>query len=140
MTPFKSFGTSFNPAGNYMLKVSSRNARTRCELWTYLTPCFSVFIVNFEQVNAGWEVFRYPNWLADFQGSGSCTVRLIKFLDFDKQISAICYKFIIFFTRCQHQCHRFFLFTGSSYLQTHTIPSKFSLIKFFTLSSRHLPV
>ena len=24
------------------------------ELWTYLTPCSSVSIVNFEQVNAGW--------------------------------------------------------------------------------------
>ena len=25
-----------------------------CQLWTYFTPCSSVFIVNFEQVNAGW--------------------------------------------------------------------------------------
>ena len=23
-------------------------------LWRYFTPCSSVFIVNFEQVNAGW--------------------------------------------------------------------------------------
>ena len=26
-----------------------------CWLWTYLTPFSNVFIVNFEQVNAGWE-------------------------------------------------------------------------------------
>ena len=27
-----------------------------CKLWTYFTPCSNVSIVNFEQVNAGWEV------------------------------------------------------------------------------------
>ena len=55
------------PAGNYMLKVNNRNTRTRCEIsskltiktpercqWTYFTPCCSVSIVNFEQVNTGW--------------------------------------------------------------------------------------
>ena len=26
-----------------------------CKLWTYFTPCSSVSIVKFEQVNAGWE-------------------------------------------------------------------------------------
>ena len=26
-----------------------------CQLWTFLTPCSSVSIVNFEQVNAVWE-------------------------------------------------------------------------------------
>ena len=67
-----------NPAGNYMFKVNNRNTRARCEIcsklaikiperrlasfWylycyllTYFTPCSSVYIVNFEQVNAGWE-------------------------------------------------------------------------------------
>ena len=34
------------PAGNYMFKVNNRNTRTN---FTVL-----VFIVNFEQVNAGW--------------------------------------------------------------------------------------
>ena len=43
----------FHPAGKYMFKVNSRNTRRRCET-TYLTICFSVSIVNFEQVNAGW--------------------------------------------------------------------------------------
>ena len=63
-----------NPAGNYMFKVNIRNTMTRCEIsskitiktpvalfWcvycsllTYFTPCSSVSIVNFEQVNAGW--------------------------------------------------------------------------------------
>ena len=48
-----------------MFKVNNRNTRTRCEIWSkltiktserrYFTPCSSVFIVNFEQVNAGWE-------------------------------------------------------------------------------------
>ena len=32
-----------------MFKVNNRNTKTR------YTPCFSVSIVNFEQVNAGWE-------------------------------------------------------------------------------------
>ena len=62
-----------NPVGNCMVKVNYRKIRTRCyicsqltiktperrpilnELWTYFTPCSSVSIVNFEQVNAGWE-------------------------------------------------------------------------------------
>ena len=49
------------PASIYMLKVNNRNNRRRCEicskltiLWTYFTPCFSVSIVNFEHVIAGW--------------------------------------------------------------------------------------
>ena len=52
------------PAGNYMLKVNNRN--TRCEICsklttkiperrTFFTPCSSISIVNFEQVNAGWD-------------------------------------------------------------------------------------
>ena len=61
------------PVGIYLLKVSNRNSRTRCEicskwtikttfwclycwLWTYFLPCSIVFIVNFEHVIAGWEV------------------------------------------------------------------------------------
>ena len=49
------------PVGNYMLKVSNRNTRTRCEI------CSKVTIktperVNFEQVNAGW-VFRTRGWI-----------------------------------------------------------------------------
>ena len=56
-----------HPAGNYMFKVNNRNTRRRCEiylklkvwclycfLWTYITPCYSVSIVSFEHVNAGW--------------------------------------------------------------------------------------
>ena len=43
----------FHPASKYMFKVNNRNTRRRCET-TYLTICFSVSIVNFEQVNAGW--------------------------------------------------------------------------------------
>ena len=38
-----------DPAGNYMFKVNNRNTRTRCKI------CFSVSIVDFEQVNDGWE-------------------------------------------------------------------------------------
>ena len=40
----------YSPAGNYMFKVKKRNARTRCE--TYFTPCSTISVVNFEQVNA----------------------------------------------------------------------------------------
>ena len=48
-----------------MFKVNNRNTRIKCEIWSkliikipercYFTPCSSVSIVNFEQVNAGWE-------------------------------------------------------------------------------------
>ena len=48
-----------------MFKTNNRKTRTRCEIWSkltiktperrYFTPCSSVFIANFEQVNAGWE-------------------------------------------------------------------------------------
>ena len=64
------------PAGSYMFKVNNRNTRTMseicsklpidtrktpmtsfwclyCVLWTYLTPCSSVSIINFEQINTG---------------------------------------------------------------------------------------
>ena len=53
-----------NPAGNYMFKVNNRNTRKRCEICLKLTiktperrftPFSTVSIVNFEQVNAGWE-------------------------------------------------------------------------------------
>ena len=51
--------------GIYMFKVNNRNTRTRCEICskltikttergTYSTPCSSVSIVNFEQINADW--------------------------------------------------------------------------------------
>ena len=46
-------------AGNCMFKVNNRNTRRRCEICSkltiktpYFTPRSSVFIVNFEQVNA----------------------------------------------------------------------------------------
>ena len=60
---------STRPAGNYMFKANNKNTRTKCEIcskltikiperrrWhicTYFTPCSSVFIVNFEKVDAG---------------------------------------------------------------------------------------
>ena len=40
-----------HPADNYIFKVNNINTRT------YFTPCSSVSIVNFEQVNAGWVVY-----------------------------------------------------------------------------------
>ena len=55
-------------AGIYLLKVNSGNIRTRCEIcskltiktrWTYFTPCSSVSIVNFEQVNTSWFSFSF---------------------------------------------------------------------------------
>ena len=48
-----------------MFTVNNRNTRTRCKIWSkltiktserrYFTPCSTVFIVNFEQVNTSWE-------------------------------------------------------------------------------------
>ena len=52
------------PAGNYMFKVNNRNTRNKVRNMfkvynkdTRTTPmaCSSVFIVNFEQVNAEWD-------------------------------------------------------------------------------------
>ena len=58
-----------HPAGNYMFKVNNRNIRTRCEIRSYhpyslYHPYSTVSIVNFEQVNACWDVIqRYSNSL-----------------------------------------------------------------------------
>ena len=46
--------------GFYRFKINNGNTKTRCEISSKLTikvsftSCSSVFIVNFEQVNAGW--------------------------------------------------------------------------------------
>ena len=57
----KSFPNVTNPAGNCMFKVNNRNTRKRCEICSNLTlktpERFGSFIVNFEQVNAGWVTF-----------------------------------------------------------------------------------
>ena len=37
-----------------MFKVNNKDTRTTPPM-VYFTPCSSVSIVNFEQVNAGWE-------------------------------------------------------------------------------------
>ena len=58
---------AITPAGNYMSKVNNINIKTWCEICSKLTIktperhqwCrFGVFIVNFEQVNAGWDRCR----------------------------------------------------------------------------------
>ena len=64
---FKEAINSGSPAGIYLLKGNNRNTRTRCEICSKLTiktlgrrqwcSGVSVSIVNFEQVNVGWEVF-----------------------------------------------------------------------------------
>ena len=50
-----------------MFKVNNKDTRTTplasfwcicCLLWTYFTPCSSVSIVNFECVNADWDVWK----------------------------------------------------------------------------------
>ena len=40
-----------------MFKVNNRDTRTMP--MAYFTPCSSVFIVNFEQENAGWEMIIF---------------------------------------------------------------------------------
>ena len=65
---FQQVNTAFKniPAGNYIFKVYNRSTRTRFEFcstltiktpftWTYFTPCSNISIVNFEQVNVGWD-------------------------------------------------------------------------------------
>ena len=68
-----------------MFKVNNRNTRTRCEIWSkltiktperrYFTPCSSAFIVNCEQVNAGWEDVN------DFKSTGQVSL----FFCFDRK-------------------------------------------------------
>ena len=54
---------------NYMFKVNNRNITTRCEICSYhpyslYQPYSTVSIVNFEQVDACWDVIqRYSNSL-----------------------------------------------------------------------------
>ena len=70
-------------AGIYRLKINNRNSRTRREICskltiktperrhsrrsTYSTPSskVSIFIVNFEQVNAGWDLLHSQNDTGD---------------------------------------------------------------------------
>ena len=40
------------PVGILSFVVNNENTRTMCKI--YLTHCSGVFIVDFEQVNAGW--------------------------------------------------------------------------------------
>ena len=46
-------------AGNYMFKVNNRNPRTKCETCSKLTIKIQDFVVNFEKVNAGWDLFLH---------------------------------------------------------------------------------
>ena len=78
------FMVSIHKADNYMFKVNNRNTKTRseicsvnhkdtratslesfwclyCELWIYFVLCYSVSIVNFKQVNAGWRCMLKEN-------------------------------------------------------------------------------
>ena len=93
-TTFLETAQKTNLAGIYLFKVSNRNTRTRCEicskltiktpmynkgtsvfwcldwLWTYFPLCFSVSVVSFEHVIAGWEhtskVSRYHGTIWKF--------------------------------------------------------------------------
>ena len=56
---------TYSPAGKYMFKVNNESTRARCEIRSKLTiktperrdwRRSSISIVNFEQVNTGWEV------------------------------------------------------------------------------------
>ena len=62
-----------------MFKVNNKETRTTsltsfwflyCWHWTYLTPCSSASIVNFEHVNADWGVTNFPTPNHTY-GSGS---------------------------------------------------------------------
>ena len=54
------------PVNIYLFKVTNRNTRKKCEIYSKLTiktperrqlPCFSVSIVNFEHVITGWYIY-----------------------------------------------------------------------------------
>ena len=64
-----------------MFKVNNKETRTTpmalfwclyCYLWTYFTPCSSVSIVNFEHVNADWEVNHWVLFLRINHHFSSC--------------------------------------------------------------------
>ena len=109
-----------------MFKVNNRNSRTRCEICskltiktpedvidfvllsllltlTYFTPCSSVFITNFEQVNADW-VSLIAHWCI----SGS-------------RDSSFIQKLFPFYTRTEKKSQKKFTFTfalrSSFYIQ-----------------------
>ena len=42
-----------------------------CQLWTYFTPYCSVSVVNFEQVNVGWEIKLGSSLAISWRGVGS---------------------------------------------------------------------
>ena len=52
-TRLMSHDSCVSPAGIYLVKVNTRNTRTRCEVCSKLTPCSSASIVNFEHVIVG---------------------------------------------------------------------------------------
>ena len=62
------------PENIYLLKVTNKSTRKRCEMcskltlktperrqWTYFTPFCSGFIVYFEQVNVSWVITWYSS-------------------------------------------------------------------------------
>ena len=61
---FSSWTTITFPVDKYLFKVSNSNTRTGCKICSKLTikipklgtyfTCFTLFIVNFEQLNANW--------------------------------------------------------------------------------------
>ena len=53
-TRYKICLSMMKPVGIYLLKVNNKNTRARCEIC--FTPCYSVSVVNFEHVIAGWVV------------------------------------------------------------------------------------
>ena len=82
-----------NPAGIYLLKVSNRNTRTRCEICSELTMkaperhqwcCPGVFIANFEHISHLVQVFFTVNFEDVSTGWGflflqKCFIRLYYF-------------------------------------------------------------
>ena len=72
-----------NPAGNYMFKAINRNTGTRYEIcweltiktpWTYFTLFSSVYIFDFEQIFASWEVLSFEE---ECQRKSTCLWRLL---------------------------------------------------------------
>ena len=80
-----------------MFKVNNRNTRTRCEICSKLT--INLFLVsfehishlNFEQVNAGWEVYSVINYLNKnlviilfdiLKGNKGMTLKLCQLLEY----------------------------------------------------------
>ena len=121
-----------------MFKINNKDTRANpmasfwcfcCYLWTYSTPCSSVFIVNFEQINAGcvrWsDVPLALSNLAVYTSPDLYTYSTLK--------NTINWYLCAFF-------YQFFFSSDYSYPKVHPIAETSTITIYITLCTRSQPV